>query len=219
MLQHLRFTQTRLTNHKKMNIWSYWWHNFFFLKTVVFSWYHFTKIITFTFKSIVCSTKQAKKLTSFYKFISEDGRTYRLNKQWEYFFSLSQCVNQLYFSKADLVVCQLITTFTYSFYKHFVIAFFQTMDINVTSMKSFVLFSSSSSKAFHIVLKFSFHDTTENNNITTYTGIDEIVSDFTVYSFWHLSSVYILYISINFLDPYSLEKRSFSCVFLGIKNS
>jgi len=93
------------------------------------------------------------------------------------------------------------------------------MDINVTSMKSFVLFSSSSSKAFHIVLKFSFHDTTENNNITTYTGIDEIVSDFTVYSFWHLSSVYILYISINFLDPYSLEKRSFSCVFLGIKNS
>jgi hypothetical protein len=88
-------------------------------------------------------------------------------------------------------------------------------------VQRFILVASpaTATESLHVVLKLSFHNSTDRNNISTNAWVNKVIFDFAVYSLWHFTCVYVLNIVINLLKPDPLEERSLCSVLFRVKNS
>jgi hypothetical protein len=93
VFEHLGFTQTWLTDHEQVDIRSNRRHYFFIFQSFIVLLCmlandpvfrkHFSEVLPFTFKSVVCTPEQRKQLPCLYKFIAKNTWTNRLDEQWE----------------------------------------------------------------------------------------------------------------------------------------
>lgn len=72
---------------------------------------------------------------------------------------------------------------------------------------------------FDVRLHLSLHDTANCDYVSTNTGIDKIVFDFTLNRLRHLTRVNIIDVVFYLLNLQSLVERGPGCVFLRIENS
>lgn len=63
-----------------------------------------------------------------------------------------------------------------------------------------------SPETLHVILKFSFHDAANCDNVTANAGVNEIVLNLAVNRLWHFARINVLYVVVNFLNSQSLEK-------------
>ena len=81
------------------------------------------------------------------------------------------------------------------------------MHIDVTCVQSLIFVRTSSApEAFHVVLEFSLHYTTNYNNVSADARIDKIVPYLAVNCFWHFSCINVLNVRVDFLDSDPLKE-------------
>lgn len=73
--------------------------------------------------------------------------------------------------------------------------------------------------AAKIILGFRFHNATNCDNVAGDAGVDKIVFNFAVNRLWHLASIYVAHISVNFLDANPLEKARLSSVLFSVEDT
>lgn len=86
-------------------------------------------------------------------------------------------------------------------------------------MQGSVLVALLATEALHVVLKLGLHDTTDSHDITTYTGIDQVILDLAIDRLRQFTSVNVLKIVLDFLNPYTLVERGLRSVLFWVENA